>query len=45
MKKVSIVVTLTLNDDADINDVVSEMDYSITHNDVIDAEIVGTIEI
>ena len=44
MQTVEIIVRLTLNDDADINEVLSEMDYSITHKDIIDTEIVDVLD-
>jgi hypothetical protein len=44
MQTVVIVVKLTLNDVADINEVLSEMDYSITHKDIIDTEIVDVLD-
>lgn len=39
MKSVKIVVSLTVKDDANINDIVSEMDYSFDHKDIVDTEI------
>lgn len=44
MKTVDIVITIRLNDSADINEVLSEMDYSLTHKDIIDTEITDVLD-
>ena len=36
-----VVVKVEVNDDADVNYVVHEMDYNLTHEDIIDTEIMG----
>jgi hypothetical protein len=44
MQTVDIVVRLTLSDDADINDVLSEMEYSMKHEGIIETEIVDVLD-
>ena len=39
MKSVKIVVSLTVKDDAKISDIISDMDYSFDHKDIVDTEI------
>ena len=34
-------IKVKVNDDADIGYVVQEMDYSLTHKDIIDTEVMG----
>ena len=34
-------IKVKVNDDADIDYVVQEMDYSLTHEDIIDTEVMG----
>lgn len=36
---VQVVVTLWLKPDADVQEVMSEMDYEFTHEDIVDMEI------
>ena len=42
-KAVEIVVRLWIDEDADVQEVVSEMDYNFTHEAVFDTEIVDVI--
>ena len=36
-----IIVRIKLKDKADVDEVIMEMDYSFTHDDIIETEIVG----
>lgn len=40
MRTIEIVVRLTLDEDADVGQVVSEMDYQFTHEAIQDTEVV-----
>lgn len=42
-KTVEVVVKLELRDDADINEVISEMDYDFRHPDIKDTDLVDVI--
>ena len=37
-----VIIRIDIKDDADVNDVVSEMDYTLTHQDIIDTEVIGS---
>lgn len=44
MKTITVTVRLQVTDDADAHDVVSDCDYSFTHEQIIDTEITGVTD-
>lgn len=44
MKTITVTVRLQVTDDADAHDVVSNCDYSFTHEQIIDTEITGVTD-
>lgn len=44
MKIVFVTVAVHIKDEADVQDVVSEMDYSLVHKDIVGTEIVDIDE-
>jgi hypothetical protein len=39
-RRIEVTVAVWIKEDADPNDVVSEMDYHMTHPDIVDTEVV-----
>ena len=39
-RRIEVTVAIWIKEDADPSDVVSEMDYSMTHPDIVDTEVV-----
>ena len=37
-----VIIRIDIKDDADVDDIVNEMDYTLTHKDIIDTEVVGS---
>jgi hypothetical protein len=38
-RRIEVTVAIWIKEDADPNDVVSEMDYNMTHPDIVDTEV------
>ena len=41
-RKTYLIIKLEINEEAEISDIIMEMDYSIKHKDVKDTEVVGS---
>jgi len=39
-RRIEVTVAVWIKEDADPSDVVSEMDYNMTHDDIVDTEVV-----
>lgn len=44
MKTFYVSIMVQVNDDADIEEVVQEMDYNLIHEDIVDTEMMGVEE-
>lgn len=40
-KRIEVTIAVWVNEDADVEEVVSEMDYELKHPDILDTEVMG----